>query len=886
MWLRGFQQRAALLVPRARHLSAFKDEYAALVSARAAEGLVPKPLDAKLTASLCEELKAPASGESEFLVDLLTSRVPPGVDEAAYVKASFLKSIVDGSVTSPAVSKAQAVELLGTMQGGYNVATLIETLDDEGELGSLAVAALKRTILLFDAFHDVEEKAKAGNANAAEVLRSWADAEWFLEKPPLAEKLTVTVFKVTGETNTDDLSPAPDAWSRPDIPLHALAMLKNPREGIRDAPAQIEELKQKGYPLAYVGDVVGTGSSRKSATNSILWYMGDDIPYVPNKRGGGVCVGGKIAPIFYNTMEDAGALPLEMDVTQMEMGDVIDIYPFEGKAVKDGETIATFALKTPVLQDEVRAGGRIPLIIGRGVTAKAREALGLPPSEVFKTPEMPPTQTAFTLAQKMVGRACGVDGVPPGAYCEPKMTTVGSQDTTGPMTRDELKDLACLGFSADLVMQSFCHTAAYPKPVDVVTHATLPDFIRTRGGVSLKPGDGIIHSWINRMLLPDTVGTGGDSHTRFPLGISFPAGSGLVAFAAATGVMPLDMPESVLVRFSGTMQPGITLRDLVHAIPYAAIQRGLLTVEKRGKKNVFSGRVLEIEGLPFLKCEQAFELSDASAERSAAGCTIKLDKEPIIEYIQSNIVMLKWMVSEGYGDARTLERRVARMEDWLANPVLLEADRDATYAEVIDINLDEITEPILCAPNDPDDARLLSEVQDTSIDEVFIGSCMTNIGHFRAAGKLLAQQEGALPTRLWICPPTKMDAAQLVEEGYYAIFGKAGARTEMPGCSLCMGNQARVGDKTTVVSTSTRNFPNRLGKGANVFLASAELAAVTSTLGRLPSVAEYQQLMQPVDTTAADTYRYLNFDQLPAFVDAAAFDLDPEAVKQAKALTA
>jgi len=715
-------------------------------------------------------------------------------------------------------------------------------------------------------------------------MESWAQAEWFTSKPKLAEKMTVTVFKVTGETNTDDLSPAPDAWSRPDIPLHALAMLKIPRDGIDNAPAQIAELKKKGHTLAYVGDVVGTGSSRKSATNSILWYMGEDIPYVPNKRAGGVCIGGKIAPIFYNTMEDAGALPLEMDVTKLDMGDVVDIYPYEGKAVKNGETVATFELKTNVLQDEVRAGGRIPLIIGRGLTAKARDALNLPPSTIFQTAATPPESTAFTLAQKMVGKACGVPGVVPGTYCEPKMTTVGSQDTTGPMTRDELKDLACLGFSADLVMQSFCHTAAYPKPVDVVTHATLPDFIRTRGGVSLNPGDGIIHSWLNRMLLPDTVGTGGDSHTRFPLGISFPAGSGLVAFAAATGVMPLDMPESVLVKFSGTMQPGITLRDLVHAIPYAAIQRGLLTVEKRGKKNVFSGRVLEIEGLPFLKCEQAFELSDASAERSAAGCTIKLDEAPVKEYIQSNIVMLKWMISQGYGDPRTIERRVARMEDWLANPTLMEADPGAKYAEVIEINLDEITEPILCAPNDPDDARLLSACQDTKIDEVFIGSCMTNIGHFRAAGKLLKEVE-ALPTRLWICPPTKMDAAQLVEEGYYSIFGKAGARTEMPGCSLCMGNQARVGDKTTVVSTSTRNFPNRLGKGANVFLASAELAAVASTLGRLPTVEEYKATMAPVDTTAADTYRYLNFDQLPAFVDSADFDLSPEAKAQAKALS-
>lgn len=853
------------------------------VHERAQDGLVPKPLDASLASKLMEELGTPSSDdEGEFLLDLLKNRIPPGVDEAAYVKASFLKSIVDGDVTSPLVSKELALTLLGTMQGGYNVAPLIQALDEPGELGDIAVKALKRTILLFDAFHDVHEKVQAGNAKALEVMESWAQAEWFLDKPALADKITVTVFKVSGETNTDDLSPAPDAWSRPDIPLHALAMLKNPRDGIHNAPAQIAELKEKGHPIAYVGDVVGTGSSRKSATNSILWYMGNDIPFVPNKRAGGVCIGGKIAPIFYNTMEDAGALPLEMDVTQMEMGDVIDLYPHKGEAYKNGELITTFALKTNVLKDEVRAGGRIPLIIGRGLTAKAREALGLPPSDVFQLAVEPPQSEGFTLAQKMVGKACGLKGVVPGMYCEPAMTTVGSQDTTGPMTRDELKDLACLGFSADLVMQSFCHTAAYPKPVDVITHATLPDFIRTRGGVSLKPGDGIIHSWLNRMLLPDTVGTGGDSHTRFPIGISFPAGSGLVAFAAATGVMPLDMPESVLVRFSGTMQPGITLRDLVHAIPYAAIQRGLLTVEKRGKKNVFSGRVLEIEGLPFLKCEQAFELSDASAERSAAGCTIKLDKEPIIEYMQSNVVMLKWMIAEGYGDARTIERRVARMQEWLENPVLLEADSNATYAEVIDINLDDIKEPILCAPNDPDDARLLSECQNTPVDEVFIGSCMTNIGHFRAAGKLLKQVEGSLPSRLWICPPTKMDAAQLVEEGYYAVFGKAGARTEMPGCSLCMGNQARVADKSTVVSTSTRNFPNRLGKGANVYLASAELAAVASTLGRLPTVQEYHDMTAPVDTTAADTYRYLNFDELPAFVKAADFDLSPEALQQAK----
>ena len=739
---------------------------------------------------------------------------------------------------------------------------------------------------MFDAFHDVEEKAKAGNAASKRVMQSWADAEWFTRKPAVAEKITTTVFKVTGETNTDDLSPAPDAWSRPDIPLHALAMLKFPRDGITDAQAQIKELSAKGFPLAYVGDVVGTGSSRKSATNSVLWYMGDDIPYIPNKRGGGLCIGGKIAPIFFNTMEDSGALPLEMDVSEMAMGDVVDIFPYEGVAKRHGteDVICKFEMKTDVLFDEVRAGGRIPLIIGRGLTTRARASLGLPATDVFRSlgGEMP-TPKGYSLAQKMVGFACGKEGVLPGEYCEPAMTTVGSQDTTGPMTRDELKDLACLGFSADLVMQSFCHTAAYPKPVDVTTHHTLPDFIMNRGGVSLRPGDGIIHSWLNRMLLPDTVGTGGDSHTRFPIGISFPAGSGLVAFAAATGVMPLDMPESVLVRFSGTMQPGITLRDLVHAIPYQAKQEGLLTVEKQGKINVFSGRVLEIEGLGHLKCEQAFELSDASAERSAAGCTIQLNAEPIAEYLNSNIVMLKWMIAEGYGDRRTLERRIAKMENWLEEPTLMEADAGAEYYKTININMDEITEPIVCCPNDPDDARLLSEVKGREIDEVFIGSCMTNIGHFRAAGKMLENFEGQLPTRLWVAPPTKMDAAQLTAEGYYSIYGKAGARTEMPGCSLCMGNQARVADKATVVSTSTRNFPNRLGKGADVFLASAELATVAAITGKLPEPAEYLEAWKQIDSTAADTYRYLNFDTLSTYTEKAhTVALSPDIVAAAK----
>ncbi|KQN61020.1 bifunctional aconitate hydratase 2/2-methylisocitrate dehydratase [Serratia sp. Leaf51] len=854
------------------------EEYRKHVAERAAEGIVPKPLDASQMAALVESLKNPPQGEEDTLLDLLINRVPPGVDEAAYVKAGFLAAVAKGETTSPLVTPEKAIELLGTMQGGYNIHPLIDALDSD-TLAPIAAKALSHTLLMFDNFYDVEEKAHAGNEHAKKILKSWADAEWYLSRPQLAEKITVTVFKVTGETNTDDLSPAPDAWSRPDIPLHALAMLKNEREGIHpDQPGsvgpikQIDELNKKGFPLAYVGDVVGTGSSRKSATNSVLWFMGDDIPHVPNKRGGGVVLGGKIAPIFFNTMEDAGALPIEVDVSDLNMGDVIDIYPYKGE-VRNHETndvIATFELKTDVLLDEVRAGGRIPLIIGRGLTTKARESLKLPQSEVFRIAKpVAASNKGYSLAQKMVGRACGVAGIRPNEYCEPKMTSVGSQDTTGPMTRDELKDLACLGFSADLVMQSFCHTAAYPKPVDVTTHHTLPDFIMNRGGVSLRPGDGIIHSWLNRMLLPDTVGTGGDSHTRFPIGISFPAGSGLVAFAAATGVMPLDMPESVLVRFKGKMQPGITLRDLVHAIPYYAIKEGHLTVEKKGKKNLFSGRILEIEGLPELKVEQAFELADASAERSAAGCTIKLDQAPIKEYLSSNIVLLKWMISEGYGDRRTIERRIKGMEEWLANPTLLEADADAEYAAVIEIDLADIKEPILCAPNDPDDARLLSSVQNSKIDEVFIGSCMTNIGHFRAAGKLLDSHKGALPTRLWVAPPTKMDAAQLTEEGYYSVFGKSGARVEIPGCSLCMGNQARVADGSTVVSTSTRNFPNRLGNGANVYLASAELAAIASLLGRLPTPEEYLGYMAEVDKTAVDTYRYLNFDKLSEYTDKA-----------------
>lgn len=852
------------------------EAYRKHVEERAAEGVVPKPLDAEQVAGLVELLKNPPQGEEAFILDLLENRIPPGVDEAAYVKAGFLTAVAKGEVESPLVSREKAAELLGTMQGGYNIAPLVEFLEDD-LLAPIAVKALSHTLLMFDAFYDVEEKAKAGNAFAKQVLQSWADAEWFTSKKKVADQITVKVFKVTGETNTDDLSPAPDAWSRPDIPVHAKAMLKMERDGIvPDQPGsvgpinQIEELQKDGIPLAYVGDVVGTGSSRKSATNSVLWFMGEDIPFVPNKRTGGICLGGKIAPIFYNTMEDSGALPIELDVQNMNMGDVIDIFPYEGVVRKNGEEISSFEL-SKVLLDEVRAGGRIPLIIGRGLTSRARASLGLEETDLFAKPVDPSaSDKGYTLAQKMVGKACGVEGVRAGQYCEPKMTTVGSQDTTGPMTRDELKDLACLGFSADLVMQSFCHTSAYPKPVDVNTHHTLPDFIMNRGGVSLRPGDGVIHSWLNRMLLPDTVGTGGDSHTRFPLGISFPAGSGLVAFAAATGVMPLDMPESILVRFKGEMQPGITLRDLVHAIPYYAIQQGLLTVEKAGKINEFSGRVLEIEGVEHLTVEQAFELSDASAERSAAGCTVKLSQESIEEYLNSNITMLKWMISEGYGDRRTIERRITAMEEWLANPELMEADADAEYAHIIEIDLADIHEPILCAPNDPDDARLLSEVQGTQIDEVFIGSCMTNIGHFRAAGKLLEQYGGQLDTRLWVAPPTKMDRDQLTEEGYYGIYGRAGVRIETPGCSLCMGNQARVADKATVMSTSTRNFPNRLGTGANVYLASAELAAVGAILGKIPTKEEYLEYAKQIDATAADTYRYLNFHKMDQYTKKAA----------------
>ena len=856
-------------------MSNFLAEYQSQVAERAALGIVPKALDLSQTEQLIALLKNPIKGKEAELLALFETRVPAGVDDAAKVKAEFLAQIAKGAETSPLISPEKATQLLGTMSGGYNVQPLIDLLEND-KLAPLAAKALSHTLLIFDNFNEIAAKAKQGNPFAKQVLQSWANAEWFTSRSQLSEKITLTVFKVAGETNTDDLSPAQDAWCRSDIPLHANAMLKMPREGIEPDEAgvkgplkQIQALKEKGFPLVYVGDVVGTGSSRKSAANSVLWHIGEDIPYIPNKRTGGFILGGKIAPIFFNTAEDSGALPIELDVTQLQMGDVIDLYPYAGKVCKhdSDEVIANFQYKTTALLDEVRAGGRISLIIGRSLTAKARAELGLGESDVFVKPDLvADSGKGYTLAQKMVGKACGVKGVRPGQYCEPQMTSVGSQDTTGTMTRDELKDLACLKFSAPLVMQSFCHTAPYPKPSDVVTHKTLPDFFTSRGGIALKPGDGVIHSWLNRMLLPFTVGTGGDSHTRFPIGISFPAGSGLVAFAAATGIMPLDMPESVLVRFTGKMQKGITLRDLVHAIPYYAIQQGLLTVEKANKKNVFSGRIIEIEGVETLTAEQAFELADATAERSAAACTVKLNQSSITEYLTSNITLLKWMIAEGYQDATALENRVKAMEAWLANPEMLEADADAEYAAVIEINLDEIKEPILCVPNDPDDARLLSDVQGDKIDEVFIGSCMTNIGHFRAAGKLLNRFEGGLPTRLWLAPPTKMDAAQLAEEGYYNIYGRTGARTEMPGCSLCMGNQARVAKGSTVVSTSTRNFPNRLGEGARVYLASAELAAVASILGRLPSPEEYQRYVADLDEQQADVYRYLNFDKIPSYV--------------------
>ena len=853
---------------------AMLDAYKAHLAERAAQGIPALPLSKDQTAELIKLLQNPPQGTENDLIELITYRIPAGVDEAAKLKAEFLADVANKKRSSPLISRTKATQLLGTMLGGYNIKPLVELLVD-AECGPVATEALKKTLLMFDYFHDVKELADTGNANAKAVIQSWANAEWFTSRPAVPESLTVTVFKVPGETNTDDLSPAPDAWSRPDIPLHATVMLKNPRigiepdePGIRGPMKQIESLREKGNQIAYVGDVVGTGSSRKSATNSVLWWTGQDIPFVPNKRFGGVCLGGKIAPIFFNTMEDAGALPIEVDVSQMNMGDVIELRPYEGKVLKDGKPIAEFSLKSPVILDEVRAGGRIPLIVGRGLTAKARAALGLPASTEFRVPISPPdNKKGFTLAQKMVGRACGLpegQGVRPGTYCEPHMTTVGSQDTTGPMTRDELKDLACLGFSADLVMQSFCHTSAYPKPVDIRTHHELPAFMTNRGGVALRPGDGVIHSWLNRLLMPDTCGTGGDSHTRFPIGISFPAGSGLVAFAAATGVMPLDMPESVLVRFKGKMQAGITLRDLVNAIPLYAIKRGLLTLEKKGKKNIFSGRILEIEGLPDLKVEQAFEISDASAERSAGGCAIHLNKEPIIEYMRSNITLMKWMIANGYEDKRTLTRRIKAMETWIANPHLLKADENADYCEIIEIDMNEIKEPILACPNDPDDVKFLSEVAGDKIDEVFIGSCMTNIGHFRAAGKIL-EGKTDIPTRLWIAPPTKMDAMMLTEEGYYGILGRTGARMESPGCSLCMGNQAQMRKGANAVSTSTRNFPNRLGIDTRVYLASAELASVAALLGRIPTMTEYLEQVEALNAKGDEVYRYMNFDKIKDF---------------------
>ena len=841
------------------------DAYRQHTEERASLGLPPLPLNVEQVAALLERLKQlEKSDEGETLLNLLTHRVPPGVDEAAYVKAGFLADIAKGNTACSMITPTQATLLLGTMLGGYNLQPLIDLLDED-ELAPTAAKGLSHTLLMFDQYHDVVEKVKT-NDWAKKILHSWAEADWFTAKPALPEAITVTVFKVPGETNTDDLSPASEAWSRPDIPLHAKAMLSHRMEAALES---LEALKQKGYPLAYVGDVVGTGSSRKSAINSLVWHIGRDIPYVPNKRQGGVILGNQIAPIFFNTAEDSGTLPIECDVSSVNHGDIITIYPYQGRIVNEhGEPVSDFELRPITMPDEIRAGGRIPLIIGRSLTDKARETLSLEPSSQFIRPTPPKdTGKGFTLAQKIVGKACGVQGVHPGTYCEPSMTTVGSQDTTGAMTRDELKELACLGFSADLVMQSFCHTAAYPKPVDIKLQHNLPDFMRTRGGVSLRPGDGIIHSWLNRMILPDTVGTGGDSHTRFPIGISFPAGSGLVAFAAALGVMPLDMPESVLVRFKGEMQPGITLRDLVNAIPYVAIQQGLLTVAKQHKQNVFSGRVLEIEGLPQLKVEQAFELADASAERSANGCTVRLDKEPLLEYLTSNVTLLRWMIANGYGDERTLQRRIDAMEAWLTQPTLLEPDTDAEYAEVIEIDLNDIKEPLLACPNDPDDIKPLSAVAGKNIDEVFIGSCMTNIGHYRAAAKVL-ENAGGVPTRLWIAPPTRMDEHQLIEEGIYSIFGQAGARTETPGCSLCMGNQARVQNGATVISTSTRNFPNRLGKDANVYLASAELAAVSALLGHIPTVAEYMQKVEAIAPVSSNIYRYLNFHEIDAYQSA------------------
>ena len=842
------------------------EAYRKHAAARESLGVPALPLDAEQTSALCELLKSPPSGEEETLLTLLTDRVPPGVDDAAYVKAGFLTAIAKKEITSPLITPQEAIKLLGTMVGGYNVQSLVDLLkSDDATLAAEAVTALTKTILVFDAFNDVLELSQT-NSYAKQVIDSWAEAEWFTSRPKVAESITVSVFKVPGETNTDDLSPAPHATTRPDIPLHALTMLE---ATMPDGLDTIAKLKEKGHPVAYVGDVVGTGSSRKSAINSVLWHLGMEIPFIPNKKAGGYILGGKIAPIFFNTAEDSGALPIECDVSNMNTGDVITIHPYKGEITNEaGDVITTFEIKPDTILDEIRAGGRIPLLIGRALTDKTRSALGLESSTTFVRPSLPAdTGKGFTLAQKMVGKASGLNGVRPGTSCEPIMTTVGSQDTTGPMTRDELKELACLGFNADLTLQTFCHTAAYPKPVDIKTHKNLPDFFSTRGGVSLRPGDGIIHSWLNRMLMPDTVGTGGDSHTRFPLGISFPAGSGLVAFAAALGVMPLDMPESVLVKFTGDLQPGVTLRDIVNAIPWVAIQQGKLTVEKKNKKNVFNGRIMEMEGLPNLKVEQAFELTDATAERSCSGSTIKLSEDTVAEYLRSNVALLTNMVARGYGDTRTIMRRVAKMEQWLAKPELMSADADAEYADIVEINLNEITEPIVAAPNDPDNVKLMSECAGDKVDEVFIGSCMTNIGHYRAAAKIL-EGAGVVKGRLWVCPPTRMDEKQLREEGVYGVFAAAGARTEMPGCSLCMGNQARVEDNATVFSTSTRNFNNRMGKGAQVYLGSAELAAVCALLGKIPTVEEYMAVVkEKITPFEGDLYRYLNFDQIENFAD-------------------
>ena len=834
---------------------------------REANNVCPKPLDANDTLELINELQK-KNIEDHLAIELkalLSTRVPPGVDEAAKVKAEYLSKLAFGELTSSVISATEAVKLLGTMQGGYNIAPLLELLSHE-QLSSHAIEALKSTILIFDALEEVVKLAEENQA-AKEVLKNWANASWFLSRQALEEKITVNIFKVPGEINTDDLSPAQDAWSRPDIPLHAQAMLKNPREGMTDIPLEfIAGLKENGYPVAFVGDVVGTGSSRKSAANSVLWWIGKDIPYVPNKRFGGVVIGGTIAPIFYNTLEDAGALPIQTDVSQLESGQLIDIYPYKGE-IRDnssGNLITTFEVK-PSIFDSVRAGGRIPLILGRQLTDDCREILGMPVSDVFVRPEQITRKGGYTLAQKIVGKACGLEGVYPGQYCQPKVSSVGSQDTTGPMTRDEIKDLACLKFNADLVLQTFCHTAPYPRPIDAENHKTMPTFFEERNGVAIKPGDGVIHSWLNRMILPDTVGTGGDSHTRFPLGISFPAGSGLVAFAAATGMMPLDMPESVLVRFKGEMREGITLRDLVHAIPYFATKSGLLSVEKTSKVNIFAGKVIEIDGLTDLSAEQAFELADATAERSAAGCTIVLQQQSVETYLKSNITLLNWMISQGYECKQTLEKRIQEMQNWLDNPVLLKADADAEYAAILEIDISEITEPLLCCPNDPDDVKPLSQVANTIINEVFIGSCMTNIGHFRAAGKILESWEGANRSKTWIAPPTKMDQSQLMREGWYNIFTRRGVRTEMPGCSLCMGNQAQIEENSTAISTSTRNFPNRLGKGTQVYLGSAELATVAAMLGRLPTVEEYAAITAPLRDSEHDIYRYLNFNTMPEY---------------------